>query len=69
MPNLRFPCSLILALSFVLLGACGNKGALVRPKPSSPNPPVTLPAPASQATNPPANGDAAAADKQRPKIL
>jgi len=40
------------------LGACGNKGALVKPKPAT-----TAPAPSNPATNPPAKPDPAATDK------
>jgi predicted small lipoprotein YifL len=56
----RLMFAVMTVIAGLALGACGNKGALVKPKPAATS---TAPAASNPATNPPAKPDPTAIDK------
>jgi len=56
----RLMFAVMTGVAALALGACGNKGALVKPKPATT---TTAPEQSNPATNPPAKPDPAANDK------
>lgn len=56
----RLMFAVMTVIAGLALSACGNKGALVKPKPTAT---TTAPTPSNPATNPPAKPDPATTDK------